>query len=376
VRVALVDPPSYTPPYDNSLAAALGRRGHDVTLLASRFLHGPVPEPNGYRREELFFPLSGRLFAARPRSPLRRGLKALEYVPSVVRFEHRLQALDPDVVHVQWLQAPAQDLYWLTRLVRRRPTVLTAHNVVPRRRPRRLETWTRVLGLVDRVVVHSRRAAEEVAALGIATERIVRIPHPMFAAPAEHAITPAHGRTLLFFGLLRAYKGLDLLVRALPQIAREVPDVRVVVAGDPVDPIDGDRALADELGVGGRIEWRLGFVPEPAIAPLLEEATVVVLPYRRTDASGVLANAIGLGRPAVVTDVGALGETVREFGAGAVVPPEDVDALASACVRLLLNGQALHDAVQGTAAARAALTWDAAAEAHEQLYGSIFGTRR
>ena len=68
MRIALVDPLAYTPPYDHSLASALGARGHDVALLTGPFLHGDVPEPDEYRREEVFLPLSARLFARSPRS--------------------------------------------------------------------------------------------------------------------------------------------------------------------------------------------------------------------------------------------------------------------------------------------------------------------
>jgi glycosyltransferase involved in cell wall biosynthesis len=100
---------------------------------------------------------------------------------------------------------------------------------------------------------------------------------------------------------------------------------------------------------------------------------VVVLPYLRTDASGVLATAIGHGRPAVVSDVGSLGETVRDFGAGEVVPPGDHEALAEACARLLGDPEKLAAAHRGALAARAALTWDAAAEAHERLYEEVLG---
>jgi glycosyltransferase involved in cell wall biosynthesis len=96
-----------------------------------------------------------------------------------------------------------------------------------------------------------------------------------------------------------------------------------------------------------------------------------VLPYRRTDASGVLATAIGRGRPAVVSDVGSLGETVLDFGAGAVVPPGDPEALAEACARLLGDPEQLDAAYRGALAAREALTWDAAAEAHERLYEGL-----
>jgi glycosyltransferase involved in cell wall biosynthesis len=109
-------------------------------------------------------------------------------------------------------------------------------------------------------------------------------------------------------------------------------------------------------------------LPDEEVAAVMRNAALVVLPYLGTDASGVLATAIGHGRPVVVSDVGSLGETVREFGLGEVVPPGDAHALAEACRRLLGNADALHGAFEGTRAARAALTWDAAAAEHERVY--------
>src|SRR5436305_3978054 len=144
MRIALLDPPSFTVPYDHALASALARRGHDVTLLAAPFTHGEVPEPEGYRREEIFLPLSSRLVRRTPRSRVRLVLKGLEYVPSAARLLRRVQALDPDVAHVQWLAIPRYDLHWLRRL--RSPIVLTAHDVLPRRE-RNAAAWRQALAL-------------------------------------------------------------------------------------------------------------------------------------------------------------------------------------------------------------------------------------
>ncbi len=126
MRIALVDPLAYTPPYDHALATALAAEGHAVTLLTSRFPHGRTPEPEGYGREELFAPVSTRVFR---RSPLRLAAKGLEYGPSVARLVRRIERLDPDVVHVQWLPRPELDLRWLRRVADERPVVLTAHDV-------------------------------------------------------------------------------------------------------------------------------------------------------------------------------------------------------------------------------------------------------
>src|SRR5919204_390297 len=106
MRVALVDPLAYTPPYDHHLAAALGRRGHDLTLLTSAFLHGDAPESAGYRREELFLPVSTRLLRGAPRARFRLALKGIEYLPSVARLLRRGEQLHAHVVPPPWLPPP------------------------------------------------------------------------------------------------------------------------------------------------------------------------------------------------------------------------------------------------------------------------------
>jgi glycosyltransferase involved in cell wall biosynthesis len=372
VLIALVDPLGFTTPYDDRLAAALSRRDHEVHLLTAPFLLDRAPEPEGYVREELFIPVSSRLLRGRPRARLRRVVKAVEYLPSVRRLVRRIEVLEPDVVHVQWLARPELDVRWLRRLAARHRTVLTAHNALPRRE-RAYGAWREALGTVQRVVVHSRRTAERLAELGVAAERCVVIPHPVFDDAVQHTVAPPRGHTMLFFGLIRHYKGLDVLVRALPAIAGEIPDARLVVAGDPLEPVAGVQELAAELGVDDRIDWRLGFLPEGEVAPLLAAAAFVVLPYRVIESSGVLALALGHGRPAVVSDLGAVGDTVREFGAGRAVPAENPRALAAACVELLADDSALLAAYNGALAARATLTWEESARAHESLYEEVLG---
>src|SRR3954454_3876716 len=102
MRVVLADPPAFTPPYDHELAAALARAGADVELISSRFRFGEAPAPEGYRRRELFYPLSSRLFR---RSRLRLPVKALEHPFGMGRLARQ----PADVVHFQWLAVPQVD---------------------------------------------------------------------------------------------------------------------------------------------------------------------------------------------------------------------------------------------------------------------------
>jgi glycosyltransferase involved in cell wall biosynthesis len=344
VRVLLADPPAFTPWYDHELAAALARAGVDVQLATSRFRFGNLPEPAGYVRSQRFYPLSSRLFG---RSRVRLPLKVAEHVP-VMWSLARARA---DVLHVQWLALPQADV----RLRFRSPSVFTAHDLLPRRTASREDLWRRLLRRFDRVVVHSERGREALAELGI-DARV--IPHPVYPSTA---VPRDDGATVLALGVIRPYKGLPDAVAA----TRALGDVRLLVAGDPAMPLNGLRGEP-------HVEWRLGYLPQPELDRALSESTVAVFPYRaELDQSGALLQALGAGVPAVVYDVAGLGEPVRRYDAGRVVPAGDVEALTAALRELLADPEALAAARAGADAARRELTWDAAAAQHVDLYREL-----
>ena len=351
VRVLLADPPAFTPPYDHELAAALARTGADVELVTSRFRFGAAPEPDGYRRRELFYPLSARLFG---RSPLRLPLKVAEH-PLGLASLRRLQA---DVLHVQWLPAPELDAFLFRPHL---PSVFTAHDLLPRRTAHRTELWRRLFARFDRIVVHSENGRDTLAEFGIERERLRVIPHPVFPSEPDRR---DDGRTVLAFGMIRPYKGLGDAIEAV----RQAGDARLLVAGDPLEPVEQYRAAAS----GVEVEWRLGYLPQPEIDRAFGDATVAVFPYRpELDQSGALLRALGAGVPAVAYDVGGIAEPVKRYDAGRVVPAGDVTALATAVRDLLDDAEALERARAGARRAREELTWDASARAHLALYEEI-----
>ncbi|HET7137902.1 MAG TPA: glycosyltransferase [Gaiellaceae bacterium] len=344
MRVLLADPPAFTPWYDHELAAALARAGADVELRTSRFRFGDVPAADGYRRSERLYPLSSRLFR---RSRLRLPLKALEHL-DVLRS---LALSRPDVLHLQWLALPQADAH----LRFRAPAVFTAHDLLPRRTASRRALWQRLLHRFDAVVVHTEHGRETLAELGIAARVI---PHPVYPSSAVRA---DDGATLLSLGVIRPYKGLSDAI----EVTRRLPDTRLVVAGDPAMPLDGLRSAE-------RVEWRLGYLPQAELDRALSEATLALFPYRaELDQSGALLQALGAGVPAVAYDVAGLGEPIRAFGAGRVVPEGDVDALAHAVSALLGDRAALAAARDGAERARRELTWDASAARHLELYEEL-----
>jgi glycosyltransferase involved in cell wall biosynthesis len=271
-------------------------------------------------------------------------LKAAEHL-DVMRS---LALARADVLHLQWAALPQADV----RLRFRSPAVFTAHDLLPRRTAGRRELWRRLLGRFERIVVHTERGRETLAELGV-DARV--IPHPVYPSSASRA---DDGHTVLSLGVIREYKGLPDAIEATGRIE----GARLLVAGDPAMPLDG-------LHGAKHVDWRLGYLPQAELDRALSEATVAVFPYRaELDQSGALLQALGAGVPAVVYDVAGLGEPVREYGAGRVVPPGDVEGLTAA-LRELLDDPS--DARAGAERARRELTWDAAAAKHLELYREL-----
>jgi glycosyltransferase involved in cell wall biosynthesis len=366
MKVQLVDPSAFTPPYDRALAAALARGGAEVELLTSRFLYGSVPEPEGYRVEERFY----RRSASRGlEAPLRRGFKAVEHFADMLRFR---RGVDADVVHYQWLTAPGLDSMLLPPL---RPRVMTAHYVLPPR-PNRLQLASarRAFGRMDAVIAHSehgaRRLREEV---GLDPERVRTIHHGAFdylarlpderALPAE--LRAAEGPVALFFGLLRPYKGVDTLLEAF----RRVEAGELWIVGNPRMDVEPLRRLAEQAP--GRVRFLTRFVEEAEVPAIFRRADLLVLPYRDAEHSGVLYAALAFGKPLVLSAVGGFPE-VADRGAARLVPPEDPQALAAALDELLGDQTARTELAE--AAARAAAgpySWDTAAASTLALYREL-----
>jgi glycosyltransferase involved in cell wall biosynthesis len=365
MRVDLVDPSAYTPPYDHALAAALAHRGVEVRLVTSRFAYGEVPAPEGYAREERFY----RGATGSPGSRLRLAAKLARHVPDMLGY--RRAARDADVVHFQWLSVQPIDLHLLPR---DRPVVLTAHDVLPREpRPGQLRAQRRLYDRVEAIVVHSHHGRERlVVDLEVSPEKVHVIHHGAFdhltrqkhEAGLPPPLAAVEGPVVLFFGLLRRYKGLDVLLEAW----RGIGDAELWIVGMPRMPLGPLRARATPT-----VRFLPRFVPDTQLPALFRRADLVVLPYREIDQSGVLYTALAFGRPLLLSAVGGFPE-VAETGAAELVAPGDAPALHLA-LRRLLDDPARREALADSArrAATTTYSWDVAADEHVALYEGLVG---
>jgi len=364
MRVQVVDPSAFTRPYDHALCAALVRAGAEVELVTSRFAYGSAPPADGYELRELFY----RRARGAAGSRVRLVAKLAEHVPDMVRY--RRLARRAEVVHFQWL-----DVQWLDRfLLPDRPIVLTAHDLLPREpRPRQASAQRRLYAAVDALVVHSEYGrAQLVDALAVdplkvrvihhgAFEHLARLEPQPLTDGLEHVAAPV----VLFFGLLRPYKGIDTLLDAWAGIE----DAELWLVGRPRIPLEPLRARAPAA-----VRFVPRFVSDGELAALFRRATVIALPYSRTerlDQSGVLATALAFGKAIVVSDVGGFSE-VAAAGAARLVPPDDPAALRAALVDLLGDRDQRRLLEHGAlAAARGPYSWDHAAAKTLALYRTL-----
>jgi glycosyltransferase involved in cell wall biosynthesis len=360
VRVDVVDPSAYTPPYDHALCAALARAGARVRLVTSAFSYGEAPRAEGYDVSERFY----RGAPARGRA--RIAWKLARHAPDMLATARA--AGDADVVHFQWLAVQPLDVVLLRAF--RRPLVLTAHDVLPREpRPGQRAAQRRLYERVDAIVVHSEHGrARLVGELGVSEAKIAVIPHGVLTPAGDdrlpEELAGVEGPVALFFGLLRPYKGLDVLLEAW----RGIEGAELWVVGMPRMDTSALRAAAPP---GVRFVER--FVPDGEVAALFRRADLAVLPYREIDQSGVLFTALGAGTPLVLSAVGGFPEVAAE-GAAELVAPGDAAALHDTLARLLADPAARERLAAGARRAAAErYGWDGIARRHMELYARLAG---
>jgi glycosyltransferase involved in cell wall biosynthesis len=338
--------------YGSQQAMALTRAGLDVAMLCRS--HALEFGGSEDEREEWLANLGAhgvRLFVipGRVRSP--------SALPAMVGLRRELRRWRPQVVHVHENHDPR--LLALTTGFR---TVLTVHDPLGHPGAPELtsgENWVfrRWFVRARRFVVHSGTLIEELAPIVGGTDRIVVIPHGTTSRKAP--LAPPATPTVLLFGRLEAYKGVEVLVEAMRLVWAGRQDVRLIVAGHG----DASKLVPSDP----RITLTDRYIPESEVEALLSKASLLALPYTQASQSGVGLLAIAAGLPVVVSDLGGLPELAYEpsFVAEAGRP----DVLADTIRRHIDDGADVREAVLRHA--REHFSWERAAELTKALYEEL-----
>lgn len=385
MRIALIDPSLFTLPHDRALARGLQALGHSVSIYGRR----PRPQhgaADGIDLVPAFYPFSGSDVGARLPERLRLGLKGVEHMVGMARLRRRLAgAARPDIVHFMWLPLPVVDRAFLAAFRAIAPLVLTVHDTLPfnGEPTARVQTVSTAAyrRQFDRLIVHTEQGEARLLADGLPAARITRLPVGLSDVPPPAASLvpdPMDGPlTFLLFGLIRHYKGLDLLIEAFARLPPAVQaTTRVRVVGRPFLDLEPFWRLARERGIVERISIEPGFVAPDEVPRLFGANVVAVFPYREIEASGVLPNAIAAGRPVIASRIGSFAETLTDGVHGLLVPKEDVEALAAAMARMATDRPFAARCASAMRALSAEVPgWELIARRTAEIYAEIIATR-
>jgi glycosyltransferase involved in cell wall biosynthesis len=339
MKVAMVDPSLFTGRYDDSLCAALADEGADVTLLARPMRPTDAIAPSGYRYNTRFFRRSEALRSRLGEGRAFRLLKAAEYAAAcaVGSFEVLERA---DVAHFQWLPLAPADRLLLHRLKGRTALVHTVHNADAYHADAGVQGrgYRALLDLFDALIVHGDSTRRGLEAQGVQPHRIHVTPHPpmrLAAATSSDlaAIAEPRAPRLLFFGTIRPYKGIDVLIEACLSLWQAGREFELAIAGKPFMDIAPLLDRVRDAGFGDRLVTDLGFLTEPRLDAHMMKADAIIFPYRQIDSSGAFLSALHHGKAMVTSDAGMFAALPDDVAVR--TPAGNPTALAQALLRLL-----------------------------------------
>ncbi len=270
----------------------------------------------------------------RLRQPLRQRAMVKE-------LTKRINDFNPDVIHFQ------QGHLWFNFGLRKlapTPIVITVHDprhhagdMVSKKTPQ----WVIDYGFrkADHVVVHGNALADQVQEIfGFARDHIHVVPHVAMGPPSQMSHEKEEPKTVLFFGRIWEYKGLDTLIQAEPLVSSVIPDINFVIAGQGEDFGRYDAMIQNP----DRFEIHNRYITDEERVEFFERSSVVLLPYNEATQSGVVPVAYNHGRPVIATDVGALSDCVEDGKTGLLIQPRDPQALADAIVKMVQDQPMRH----------------------------------
>ncbi len=321
--------------FNERLARAFMDHGHEVSIYTFSLQYPAI-----------LFPGKSQYSSGPPPSELDIKVRVNSINPvNWLKTGHELKRLKPDLLVVRyWLPFMAPCLGTISAITKRNGhtrVVAIADNIIPHeKRPGDKCLTKYFLKRVHGFVTMSDKVSQHLKEFSISDDRIRHCPHPLYdnfgdVVNQEEArsVLNIHrkGKLVLFFGFIRDYKGLDLLLKAFAHPKMRSLQVSLVVAGEFYTREEPYLKLAQSLGVADRIIWRTDFIPDEEVRYYFSAADLVVQPYKSATQSGVTQVAYHFEKPMLVTNVGGLPEMVSHGRAGYVVQP-DPEAIASAMV--------------------------------------------
>jgi glycosyltransferase involved in cell wall biosynthesis len=288
--------------------------------------------------------------------PAPEGLTIFSAINSInplnwLKVGNRLKKLRPDIIVVRyWLPFMGPALGTILRRVRKNghtKVVAITDNVTPHeKRPGDAAFTKYFLHSCDAFITMSEKVMNDLLQFE-RSKPAKQVLHPLYdnfgePVPKNEARSkldiPAEGRIVLFFGFIRKYKGLDILLKAMKIVAKKSPDIQLLVAGEFYEDKKQYDELIEKLQLGKQLIMRTNFIADSDVKYYLCAADVVVQPYRSATQSGVTPLAYHFEKPMIVTNVGSLPSMVPHMRAGLVAEPNE-EAIAEAIEQYFQLGE-------------------------------------
>jgi glycosyltransferase involved in cell wall biosynthesis len=335
-------------PYAFGLAMALVARGALLDVVGSK----EVDSPEMHTTPRLNF----LELHSDPRQKISLATKLGRLVIFYLQLFRYAASAKPTIFHILWnnkVQFFDRTFLMLYYKLLGKKIVLTAHNVNAGKRDDRDSIFNRLTlraqyRLVDHIFVHTELMKRELLEnFGVNSEAVTVIPFGINNSVPNTVLTSSEAKkrlgiepgtkTILFFGSIRPYKGLEHLAAAFMEIAEHDRDYRLVIAGEPLKGCEEYlQTILDRLDShpsGTQVIRKTQFVPDDETEVYFKAADVVVLPYVQIFQSGVLFLAYSFGLPAIVANVGSFREDVIEGRTGCLYSPDESGALAATIKR-------------------------------------------
>lgn len=357
--------------YNERLTRQFLSEGHDIQIYTYTLQY-----------PEIFFPGKTQFTDNTPPE----GIKITRLLNSLnpfnwVKTGHRIRQENPDILLIKYWQpfmAPCFGTVARITKKNRIRVICIFDNVIPHEKKLFDKFLTRYFTRsIDGAIVMSKSVGEDLK-LFRPDIPVMYNPHPVFdnygdIIPREEAIRklglPQGYSFLLFFGFIRAYKGLDILLRAFSDKNMKNLKLKLIIAGEFYDSDRPYRNLMDDLGIKDDIILFDRFIREEEVALFFSAADLVVQPYRSASQSGVTQIAYHFGKPMLVTDVGGLSEIVADGKCGYVVKPEP-DCVAKAIIDYISNNRK-SQFTEGVMQEKSRFTWDRLTSAITGIYEKL-----
>jgi glycosyltransferase involved in cell wall biosynthesis len=323
--------------FASSLAGVYADSGNEVCMF--NFIH---QFPN------LIFPGSSQLEEVSPNLPSERVLTPyLPYTwPQSIR---RIRRFQPDLLIVSyWMPYMVPAYAWILNKLKKEANsphiVLLVHNIEFHERWPLATRLTRyLLDQTDQILVLSQKTQQDVAALSTKYENRIKLGfHPIYEDYNSTQVDLPHAAksrpTVLFFGFIKAYKGLDVLLKAMVRVKKQLPAVRLIIAGDVYGDASVWRDMIRDLNLEDITQADLKYISSSQIQEYFNQSSVCVLPYKTATQSGIIATAYAFNLPVIASDVGGLSEYLIEGKTGLLVPANNEIALAEKIVQYFVEG--------------------------------------